>query len=304
MTLETPALTRDHLGDDLWTLLRALPSPPIAIESLSGVGYPGYQPTAFRIALADGRVVKALRATSEEQAVLVHAVSSRLDARRFAAVLARAGATLLTEWVDGPPLRESPGGDADAREAGDLLGALHQLALQPHEQRPAAAMLGDCTARLRKHLGQLVERGGLAASERDAALQFATAHAPAGCTVGLIHRDLCPENLARRAGGGLCVIDLETMGVGVCEYDLGRTWYRWPMPASGRQAFHQAYTVRRDAGAFLAHAPFWILCATATSAVLRIRKHPDGAEVPVERLRGVLQQLHAGASPERIALEH
>jgi thiamine kinase-like enzyme len=90
---------------------------------------------------------------------------------------------------------------------------------------------------------------------------LATAHAPAGDTAaGVIHRDLCPENMVRQPSGALCVIDVESAGIGARAYDLARTWYRWPMTPEHRAALFTAYA---DHGGV---APEWRTSRSGRSA--------------------------------------
>jgi aminoglycoside phosphotransferase (APT) family kinase protein len=99
------------------------------------------------------------------------------------------------------------------------------------------------TQRLRAHIDVLARRAAIAHDDATALFDLAMAHAPAGTSAaGVVHRDLCPENIVRRPSGALCVIDLESAAIGAGAYDLARTWYRWPMAPEHRAALFTAYT--------------------------------------------------------------
>jgi aminoglycoside phosphotransferase (APT) family kinase protein len=59
------------------------------------------------------------------------------------------------------------------------------------------------------------------------------------------HRDFCAENMVRGLDGRICVIDNEGLAVGPLAYDLGRVWYRWPMPAAAWRLFLETYAAQR-----------------------------------------------------------
>jgi hypothetical protein len=87
---------------------------------------------------------------------------------------------------------------------------------------------------------------------------------------------------------GSHVVDNET----ICElwqdYDLARTWYRWPMDTLAFAAFLEGYHLHRAADEFLAHFQFWTISVLLRSAAFRLR-NGVAPELPVQRLESLLQ---------------
>jgi hypothetical protein len=100
--ISLPELSR-QLGDDLLVQVDMLNMPLARVAPLSGIGYPGYGPSAFRFRFADGRVRKGRRFGSPSQAATVDYVAQYLGHQGFPIVLARSGRALLTDWIEGQP---------------------------------------------------------------------------------------------------------------------------------------------------------------------------------------------------------
>jgi len=291
---------RAQLGEELHALLRDHAAAADAIIPLAGAAYPGHLPRAFRVHCVDGRTLKLVRAAGPRQAALVERISRHLDPHAFSPVLACAGAALLTPWVDGAPLHTAGWSAADVRGAGELLAALHRTA-PPRGATPVEDVrVAGYFSRLAAHLRALARHALISPVEQQVWLDAARAHAPAVAATGIIHRDICAENLVRRRGGDLCVIDIETLTLGAYDYDLARTWYRWPLDAAQRAVFRHAYGATA-AAATPPSFPFWAICALASSAQLRRRNHADAAAAPLHRLRGLIDALRAGADGAQLA---
>jgi len=302
--METDPLAplRDDLGEDLCDLLQRRDVPVLEIQPLIASETPDRPPRAFRVLYADGQARKAVRCAQAAQAALVAAISRQLDSAAFAPVLARAGAALLMPWVEGVPLHAGGWDTADVRHAGRLLAALHAIAV-PADAAANAVGVESYAAFLRRNLAILVRRAAIAEDERQALLALAAAHAPPACPLVVIHRDLCADNLVRQPSGALCVIDVETLALGAGDYDLARTWYRWPMPPDQRQALFDAYVAAGGRPPEWQHFPYWAICATASSGALRQLLGSAGATIPLQRLRALRRHLECGGDGQRLALQ-
>jgi Ser/Thr protein kinase RdoA (MazF antagonist) len=129
-----------------------------------------------------------------------------------------------------------------------------------------------------------------AAAERD----------PRSARAGIIHTDLCAENLVVDPGGIVRAVDNEGLRIGPTGFDLARVWYRWPMSASAWSipksspigaTYVSAYARLADPEPALAHFVFWKLAAVLHSARVRIRRGIAAAEVPLARLRALAGEL-------------
>jgi hypothetical protein len=289
------------LDGDLVAALYALGTSAAAATPLSGDGYPGYQPSSYRIDTADGRVLKGRLFLKPTAAEAAERVAWALPAGAVPAALARAGRALVTEWAEGRRPQGTQCTAALLRQCGGLQAAAH---LQPI---PDDADPDRNTQRLQWHSRVLRERadtliahGALAADEARRLVEMAQRHTPPESMLGCIFGDFCPENTIVRPSGEVCFIDHETLAIDCCEYDLARTWYRWPMTAEQRSAFLAGYGARRSLDPFLSHFPFWGIAALMAAAWFRRGRHADAAVVPVARLRSLLADLERGQRHEDI----
>jgi hypothetical protein len=158
-------------------------------------------------------------------------------------------------------------------------------------------MVRQVGARLERRFAELVERHAWDAGDAQAALDVSRQYAPATCEVGLTFGDFCRENLVRRGSGEICLVDTEELSMSACDYDLARTWYRWPMTRRDRQAYLDGYRRRRSPAEFIAHLPYWAVAAIVDSALFRERLHGD-ARLPRERLRALVRGSRRGDATE------
>jgi Phosphotransferase enzyme family len=259
----------------------------VAATQLSGTGYPGYRPRACRIDAADGRVLKGRLFASAAGAERAEYVARHLGPHAVPAPLMRSGAALLTEWVEGPPPTTAP---AMLRQCGGLQAAVHTQSVAddcPH--RPRTTMERRW-ALLEQRTGELVDSSALDAGEARAALELARRCAPSTCTIGFILGDFCAENAVVSQSGEVLFIDNDTLSIDAREYDLARTWYRWPMNAAERAAYLEGYRARCSVDLFDAHFLYWAITVLIGGAHFRRRLHVDGAAEPLRRLRALLAE--------------
>jgi thiamine kinase-like enzyme len=106
--------------------------------------------------------------------------------------------------------------------------------------------------------------------------------------MGLVHGDVCPENLVVDASGRLRVIDTDSLAVRAKEYDLARTWYRWPMTREERGTFEDGYPEPAVLASYHEHFSHWALSILIRAASFRLRHALPDAEMPARRLREFL----------------
>lgn len=295
--MSLPRLRRE-LGDDLFVLVSTVNAPLVEITPLAGVGYPGYQPSAFRLRFADGRVLKGRVFESTTRAATVEYVSQYLDHQGFPKIVARSGRALLTEWVEGRPIHSAGCAPELLRRCGALQGFMHNVPLPEKSPLKPPDTIQDWHDRLERNFAELVGARVLEENEARRAFELAGRYAPSSYAVGFVHRDFCAENLVLRLSNDVCVVDNETLAVDPYDYDLGRTWYRWPMSPAERAAYFDGYHRYRSSHDFLTHFPYWGIVAVVGGAVYRLQKQTGAASVPVGRLRGLLRDLGRGLSPE------
>lgn len=287
-----------ELGSDLWSLVRSVDTPLTAATPVSGGDYAGYRPNAFRLQFADGRVLKGRRADTPQQAQTVEYVSQCLGYRGLPRVWGRCGRALLTEWVEGEALAAGPCDREVLQQCGALQGFVHSRELPEGSPSPANT-IESRQLTLERKLVELVESGVLENPAARHAVEIARGSAPPRCELGFAYVDFCADNIVVQASGDVCVVDNETLSIEPCDYDLARTWYRWPMTSTDREEYFNGYRVHRELEAFLAHFPYWAIAALVDGALFRARRGGvEAAAVPVSRLRALLHDLERGVAAE------
>lgn len=285
----TRGIAPTELSDELNELVRTVDSPLLEVTPLHGLGYSGYQYTSFRLRFADGLVLKGRQCGSSERAAAVEYVFRHVHHPALPKLLARAGRALLTEWVEGRPLTAADCSPALMRECGALLGFVHGVPLPADHRYARRTTVAEWQAEYASDLAALERLGALEPGEVHRARAHADAHAPDSCSLTFAHRDFCAENMVLRPSGVVAVVDNETVDINTCEYDLGRTWYRWPMTSAQRQDFLAGYESHRSAEPFVRHESYWGLLAAANAAVFRWGISPAAAEVALATLRALLE---------------
>jgi hypothetical protein len=297
-------LARDELdrilGSELSGVVQTLGLSLIAAAPLAGDGYPGYQPSAFRLETADGRTLKGRVFATVAGAEEAEYVAVSLPAGIVPPILLRAGAAMVTEWADGV----RPEGDrctpALLRQCGAVHATVHLQPLPEQQKRRSAGRLKWRSPVLAERAAALGAAGVLSSGDVALAIEVARQYAPQSADLGLSLGDFCPENAIVRDSGQVCFIDHETLAIEHCDYDLARTWYRWPMSRVQRSEYLGAYAALRPVTAFLAHFPHWAIGAMIFGAAYRLQRHRDAAAVPAARLRALLAELDRGVRPEDV----
>ena len=246
---------------------------------------------AYRLELDDGRVVKARRCVDEARAREVWRIRRHLRFDGIARIHAQDGPVLLEEWVEGTPLARGDGTAEHVVQAATMLGRLHSVERIDGRRARSTSTTAEWLEQAERDLDLLAARQALP-GDLTRMLQAAARRLDPGVTVaGVVHRDLCAENLIRKGDGRIVVIDNERLGVGSLDYDLGRVWCRWPMPAPAWELFRQAYEVQRGEGPTDRSLLVWKIAASAHSAALRVLAGPEELEEPLARLRELEDDL-------------
>ena len=244
---------------------------------------------AFRLEYADGRVLKGRSFKDSSEAAQFVELTRGLDEAWFPRTIACADAAVLTAWIHGRPLAPSDCTPARVESCGRLLGQLHAIPLGSSQRQCASAAAVPDLSTLRQDADELVFHGILARAQAAAAVAIAADQEPARRDVGLVHDDFCAENMIIDGDGRVWIVDNEGLDLGAFDFDLARTWYRWPLPPALREAFYRGYAEHRPVASFRAHFWFWAVSVLIGSAVFRLRTHDDGVAVPCRRLDSLLQ---------------
>ena len=282
----SPTAWQTLVGPDLTALIEAQGSPPLEVRPIGRLVSAVSARAAFRVRLADGRVLKARRVESAQHAATLAAIWPLIEGLRFSPGVACAGNALLEAWLPGSPLDATTTTHARLEEAGDLLGRLHRLALPraPGFAPQAAQTPARLLRRVERHLLTLVDLGLVSRSQCRGLLDAATRSLPPRLDAGLMHHDFCAENLIVSPAGHLWAIDNEDMRFGPLDADLARCFLRWPMSPADQEAFWTGYCRHRSGEPYATHRPFWSIWALAGAAEFRAARG-----LPVDDWIGQLQ---------------
>jgi len=297
----TPKEFRGQLGEDLWALVQGRRSPLATVTVLTSLPSASGQRASFRLQFADGLVLKGRRFERGGHAERVENLSQFLDQRHFPRLLGRCGSALLLEWIEGEPLSHAKWPLELLQACGALQGLVHSTPLPQEmgsQNQPAA---NNKKVRLERGIRALVEYGAFNRLEGERLIDLAAAHTPGNPAVGLIHGDFCAENMVLQAPGHVYVIDSEKLSIDAYDYDLGRTWYRWPMTTVQRDAYYGGYNQHRSSADFMAHFVYWAIVVLVDSAAFRLRAGAGDVSVAIrqlETLQGVEARSGIPSPPE------
>jgi len=275
------------LGPALDRVLAALGSRPVRTELLTALAPSTTPRRSYRVDLEDGRTVKLRRARSVARARVYADLVRELDDPRLARVLVRHEDLTLEEWVPGVPLAASPDDDAHRAAGAALLASLHTAHVRLAEPPPARLPTEAVRAKLEEDLALLEGAAAIDAGLGERLRAAAAGDDPGVAPAGVIHTDLCPENLVVDARGVLRAVDNEAMRLGSTGFDLAAVWYRWPMAGAEWTRFLTSYAGTADPEPALRHFTFWRIAALAKSARVRVRHGAPGAARPLALLRSL-----------------
>jgi hypothetical protein len=152
---------------------------------------------------------------------------------------------------------------------------------------PVSRRVRPLLRRADRHLARLVAAGAVRDAERDIITRSLARFAPEHAWAGVTHDDFCAENLVENPFGRVLAVDNEHMGIGFLEFDLARTWYRWPMSVEAWERFQDRYSSWRGP-VDRENAPFWRLAAVLSGAYVRLLRL-GGARI--EAALGKLREL-------------
>lgn len=277
-----------ELGRDLGTLIQEVETPLIAATLISRFPPIHTGRASFRLQFSGPRLLKGLRCELPTGPARIEALLALLPAEHFPRLVARRGEALLIDWMPGAALRPRDCTTALLRQCGHLQAAIHLLPIPEHAPVPLSRRSADWEQWLAEHLRQLVSAQALTSREARSVMRLAQRHAPASTHLVVCHGDFCAENIVKDSAGRFYVVDNETVAVDACEYDLARTWYRWPMTNPQRAAYLEGYGQGPSMSSFHAHIVHFAVVVLAESAAYRLRVHAPTARVPLRRLHSVL----------------
>ncbi len=273
-------------------VLRVLADLGLAPRSFTPVGgYPKWRRgrVTYRVELASGDVVKVRRVTRTRAPRRAELVVRALDDPDLPAPLALHGRVTVERWVDGVPLDSMTPTMWQIEAAADLLGRLHAVTSVPGRPFRRVSSLAPLLAKSVKRIDTLRDRELLTGAEAKELVGRLRNGFPERATRGVVHGDLCAQNLVATPDGRLVSIDNERVRIDFLDFDLARTWVRWPMSEAARDRFERRYATWGRPTPERAETTAWRVCATVKSS-LTISGTPD---VGPDLARAQLDRLFA-----------
>jgi aminoglycoside phosphotransferase (APT) family kinase protein len=275
--------------DRLGAAVRALGFAASSITPLASVAPHTRLPRSYLISTDTGSQVKIRFGRREAITARAAALSAALADNRVPAPIARAGRLTAEAWIEGSVLSSMRLAARHVDAAAELLASVHQFGGLAGEHLPRYQLTGTIHRRAERQLSELAGAHIVRRRDLSALRAVLDRGLPARAQWGLVHGDFCAENLVWRADDTLVSVDNETIGRGFIEYDVARTWYRWPMPASQRGRFDRSYRaalgMKPPSGV---ECRAWRLAAAVKGVHLRFRRGLV-AERGLDALREVLE---------------
>jgi thiamine kinase-like enzyme len=297
-----PEDLKGQLGEDMLRLVQEVNSPLVEVISLSPLALPNIKRGSFRLRFADGRVFKGRRFGSVDQAKRVQNLWKYLSPRNFPEVVAFYRSAMLIKWIEGESMTSTRSTPEVLRRCGDLHGSVHAINISEEEIRlysPETKPESLKTAQVfRKQVCELERLGALEKAQCKLLMELVESNTPKRFSYGLVCGDFCEENLLINSSGNIYVIDNEKLAIDAYDYDLARTWYRWPMNPDQRMAYYDGYTRHRTHESFRAHFLYWVIKVLMRSAILRLQASTQASSVPIQRLQTLLKNVQKGMTTE------
>jgi hypothetical protein len=182
---------------------------------------------AVRVRLADGRLVKLRRASTEAQARDVAALLEALDEPALPRALFVSGRVLVEPWVEGVPLDGHPELVRHAETLGALLGRVHTARVAGRAPSRTTASTDPVRARFERHVADLAAAGVLLAADADRARALVAATLPFRRGRRRAPRPLRGER-RRDPAGRAVVVDNESVRVAELDGDSAARSREWP----------------------------------------------------------------------------
>jgi hypothetical protein len=273
------------LGEGLQGLIARIGSPLVRAQDIATIPANDPRRRTYRLWFEDGRQLKGRYYASSRFALVAKRIRDINSLAFLPAIVLHDADAMLEEWIAGETLTMRTMDRPLIQECGRMQGRLHQAlvpSLDDSDFKPL--QISDWAAMMSKSLTSLIHAQVLSETDARQLERLALEHAPATQQLGIVNRDVCPENLVVDAQGDLFLVDNGSLTVGCVEEDLCRTWYRWPMSVDERQAFAAGYRELGNPAAFENPSMFWRVVVVANSARFRLANSKEAASAALARL--------------------
>ncbi len=284
-TAERPsAAPHAVLGEEIAKALSDAGLVPVEALPMSALSTAGSRKATFRIALADGRLLKVRRVARPGKVWRAARLVRALAHPQVTQMRCLANRIAVEEWVEGAPLSALALDEQRVHGAADLLAALHATASIGEQAVLDSRRTHALRRRAERQLRGLKDASLVTAAEGAALIRILRERDPQEAVFGLIHNDFCGENIIEQSDGRLVAIDNEGVRLSFLDFDLARTWYRWDLPEPHWARFASRYARH---GRVPPGEPtiFWRIAAVLKSAHVRLVAGSPDIDVPLKKLR-------------------
>jgi hypothetical protein len=274
-----------NLGEGLQKLIQQVSSRLVRAQDIATIPANDPRRRTYRLWFEDGRQLKGRYYPSSRFALVARRIREMNALEFLPAIVNHHADAMLEEWIAGESLAMETTNQALIQQCGRMQGLLHRAlvpSLDDFDFKPL--QISDWAAMMSKSLASLVHERVLPQAEAHRLEHLALQHAPTRQQLGVVNRDVCPENLVVNAQGRLFLVDNGSLTVGSVEEDLCRTWYRWPMLVDERQAFSAGYREFGDPAGLTNPSIFWRVVVVANSARFRLANSREAAIAALARL--------------------
>ena len=271
------------MSEEIVNTCRQLGFTPLTSELITTFAQHRSGRKAHRVTTNANSVVK-VRCLSEEWRVeRLCRMRNSTAGVRLSPMLARRGRVMVEDWIQGHTLDHFPSEDDTLRKAASLLARLHSCRVD--DSPPGSGISPEL---VQERLDWLRHRAILEQSQlRALESVFENSSAWRGQR-GLIHGDFCGENLVQDVDGEVWSVDNENLDLDFLDYDVGLSWYRWPLPPEQWKGFLNYY--ERFSQRTVSDLDFWKAVAVVKGLYFHSTLGAKGVDFPKSRLTAFLNE--------------
>jgi thiamine kinase-like enzyme len=251
---------------------------------------------SFRLNLVDGRVFKGRQFVSTDKMSSLTKLLGRLQEFPFSPLIASQGIATLETWIEGVPLAIQDVQDEHIAMSASILCRLHNVDDFNEDEAFMPVSNRVSLDRVKTDIQKLKQKGLLLSGSAENLIGMVEQDIPVDLEMGIIHTDLHPGNMVVTPDGKIVVIDNEHLDIGPLDYDVARTWSRWPMNGSQRKVFRTNYEEFRSFEPFLTHERFWAIQSLSRTASIQARFGRVN-QMALDRLQLISRASGEGAWP-------
>lgn len=291
----TKDIKKSDINKELLHLIGDFEANIVSIKNISSIFSSNIDKGSYKLILEDGQTLKWRKFEALYDAERVYSLWKHLNPNNFPRLIRRYETSMLLEWVEGTNLSSENILPLTYKRCGELLGKMHLAKITTDEienfTKYTPKNTKEAIELILGYTTNIYSQGTVNDKEIDIIKKLVNKYSPQSFEMGLVLADLCPENIVTKKSGDICIIDNETLSIDSLDYDLARTFYRWPMNGDQKKAFLSGYETYRSAQSYSNHYYFWDIRVLVKSILHRTRAKANNAAVPIDKLKSLLRNF-------------